>query len=69
MILRMWHGRTARTKADAYEAFLIGHAIPDYRSVPGNLDVSILAKYHPENQDYLLELEPQVQHYTVAAWA
>jgi hypothetical protein len=44
MILRMWHGRTARTKADAYEAFLIGHAIPDYRSVPGNLDVSILRR-------------------------
>lgn len=42
MICRMWHGRTPLEKADAYEKFLIERAIPDYRSVPGNLDVSIL---------------------------
>jgi heme-degrading monooxygenase HmoA len=99
MILRMWHGKTARNKADAYEKFLIDRAIPDYRSFSGNLDVSILrrddenishfltithwaseeairafaggdvlkAKYYPEDQDYLLEFEPLVQHYVVAA--
>jgi heme-degrading monooxygenase HmoA len=99
MILRMWHGKTARDKADAYEKFLIDRAIPDYQSISGNLDVSILrrdegnvshfltithwtseeairmfagddvlkAKYYPEDQEYLLEFEPLVQHYVVSA--
>lgn len=42
MICRMWHGRTKRSKADEYEAFLLRRAIPDYQSVRGNIDVSIL---------------------------
>lgn len=42
MICRMWHGRTARRNADAYAAFLVRRAIPDYRSVPGNIDVAVL---------------------------
>jgi len=74
-------------------------AIPDYRSVRGNIDVAILrrddgdvthfltvthwqseeairafagdellkAKYYPEDEDFLLEFEPLVQHYVVAA--
>ena len=99
MICRMWHGRTSRTKADAYASFLVQRAIPDYRSVQGNIDVAILrreegeithfltvthwqseaairafagdellkAKYYPEDRDFLLELEPTVQHYVVAA--
>lgn len=99
MMFRMWHGTTARGKADGYGRFLVERAIPDYRSVPGNLDVSILrrdegdlshfltithwvsedairafagsdvlrAKYYPEDQDYLLEFEPSVQHYGVVA--
>lgn len=40
----MWHGRTPRSKADAYEAFLIQKAIPDYRSIRGIVDVAILRK-------------------------
>jgi heme-degrading monooxygenase HmoA len=99
MICRMWHGRTPRAKADAYASFLAQRAIPDYRSVPGNLSVAVMrrdekdvthfltvthwasedsirafagaepltAKYYPEDQGYLLEFEPQVQHYTVTA--
>jgi heme-degrading monooxygenase HmoA len=99
MIYRVWHGRTRRSKADAYASFLERKAIPDYRSVPGNLSVAVLrrddgdtthfltvtywesedcvrdfagddvlkAKYYPEDQDYLLEFEPLVQHYTVVA--
>lgn len=99
MICRMWHGITPRSKADAYTSFLERRAIPDYRSVPGNLSVSVLrrdeaevthfltitrwdsedsirtfagndllrAKYYLEDQDYLLEFEPQVQHFVVAA--
>ena len=99
MICRMWHGRTPRSKADAYAAFLLMRAIPDYRAVPGNLDVTILrrdegdvthfqtvthwlsldairafagedvleARYYPEDKDFLLEFEPQVQHFEVVA--
>jgi heme-degrading monooxygenase HmoA len=101
MICRMWHGRTSRAKADAYARFLEQRAIPDYRSVPGNLDVAVLrrdegdtthfltvtrweseeairafagddllkAKYYPEDQAYLLEFEPQVQHFEIVAAA
>jgi heme-degrading monooxygenase HmoA len=97
----MWHGITARSKADAYTAFLEERAVPDYRSVPGNLGVAVLrrdesevthfmtvthwdsedsirafagedllkAKYYPEDQDFLLEFEPEVQHFVVTAFA
>jgi heme-degrading monooxygenase HmoA len=99
MICRIWHGLTLRSKADAYADFLEQRAIPDYRSVPGNLSVAVLrrdesdvthfmtvthweseerirafagddllrAKYYPEDQDFLLEFEPLVQHFVVAA--
>ena len=99
MICRMWHGSTSRSKAEEYAAFLERRAIPDYRSVPGNLSAAVLsrdeatvshfmtvthweseesirafagddllkAKYYPEDQNFLLEFEPQVQHYTVTA--
>ena len=101
MICRIWHGRTPRSKADAYARFLEERAIPDYRSVPGNLSVAIMrrdedgvshfltvtqwdsetsirafagdeplrAKYYPEDKDFLLEFEPQVQHHIVTAGA
>jgi heme-degrading monooxygenase HmoA len=44
MICRMWHGRTLRAKADAYAIFLAQRAIPDYRSVPGNLSVAVMRR-------------------------
>ncbi|MBF6023090.1 antibiotic biosynthesis monooxygenase [Lysobacter niastensis] len=44
MICRIWHGRTSRRQADAYARFLEQRAIPDYRSVAGNLDVAILRR-------------------------
>jgi heme-degrading monooxygenase HmoA len=44
MICRIWHGRTPRSKADAYAAFLLGRAIPDYRSVEGNIDVAVMRR-------------------------
>ena len=97
MIVRLWHGRVAATRAPAYREFLTRRAIPDYRSVEGNISVSILerqegdvvhfitmtswssleaikgfagddldvAKYYPEDQDFLLEFEPRVVHYEV----
>lgn len=42
MVTRMWHGRVASSKAETYREFLIARAIPDYRSIPGNLSVYIL---------------------------
>ncbi len=44
MIARMWHGRVATAKADRYRDFLIARAIPDYRSVAGNLGVRVLER-------------------------
>ena len=44
MICRMWHGRTARSKADGYARFLEQRAIPDYQSVPGNLSVTVMRR-------------------------
>jgi heme-degrading monooxygenase HmoA len=44
----MWHGRIPTEKAAAYGQFLIDRAIPDYRSVPGNLDVRILQRTEDE---------------------
>lgn len=44
MIARMWHGRTLRSKADAYTELLSRLAIPDYRAIPGNLAVHILRR-------------------------
>lgn len=96
-VLRIWHGRTPRARADAYAQFLLERAVPDYRSVPGNLEVRIarrddgevthfltitrwtneeairafagadvlVAKYYPEDRDFLIEFEPRVMHYTV----
>src|SRR5690606_22542884 len=37
MIIRMWRGRTALEKADAYEEMTRRLAIPDYTSVEGFL--------------------------------
>jgi len=98
MIVRMWHGRVPAEKAGRYREFLNQRAVPDYRSVPGNISVHILeradgavthfvtmtfwenlevirgfagedievAKYYPEDRDFLLEFEPSVVHYEVA---
>jgi heme-degrading monooxygenase HmoA len=97
MIVRLWHGRVPAAKASRYREFLNARAIPDYRSVTGNVSVHVLeradgdvthfitltfwrdmdairgfagddvetAKYYPEDQDFLLELEPEVVHYEV----
>ncbi len=48
MIVRMWHGRVPNEKAAAYRAFLNKRAIPDYKSVKGNISVHILER--PERE-------------------
>ena len=97
----MWHGRVPSHKAARYRAFLIERALPDYRSVPGNVSARVLerqdgevthfitltmwdsmaaihgfagadveiAKYYPEDDEFLLEFEPRVQHYDVVGHA
>ena len=44
MIVRMWHVRVPRVKAQRYREFLNEHAIPDYRSVAGNISVYVLER-------------------------
>lgn len=44
----MWHGRVPTSKAGAYREFLNARAIPDYRSVPGNLSVHVLERAEGE---------------------
>jgi len=48
VIARLWHGRVPTAKADAYRKFVNSRAIPDYRSVPGNLSVHILERREGE---------------------
>jgi len=93
----MWHGRVPISKAEKYREFLKERALPDYKSVQGNISAHILerhegeiahfmtmtmwenieviqgftgkdieiAKYYPEDKEFLLEFEPKVVHYTV----
>ena len=44
MIARMWHGQVEKAKAADYRAFLIAWALPDYRSIPGNVNAYILER-------------------------
>jgi heme-degrading monooxygenase HmoA len=41
MITRIWHGRTKTEHADEYLKFVEEKAVPDYKSIPGNLSVEI----------------------------
>ena len=43
-IVRMWHGRTKASDADAYWRFIHERAVPDYKSVPGNLEVKLMRR-------------------------
>ncbi len=53
MIVRMWHGMTKAADAPEYLRFLEGRAIPDYRSVPGNLGVQILHRLEGDRAHFL----------------
>ncbi|UXD21314.1 antibiotic biosynthesis monooxygenase [Ignicoccus pacificus DSM 13166] len=44
VVVRIWEGRVPKEKADEYGKFLIERAVPDYKSVPGNLGVYILKR-------------------------
>ena len=53
MIIRMWHGRVNRNDARAYREFLKQRAIPDYRSVEGNIDVKILERQEEDATHFI----------------
>lgn len=53
MIVRMWHGRVPTSKAEAYRRFLNRRAIPDYRSVQGNISVHILERREGEATHFI----------------
>jgi heme-degrading monooxygenase HmoA len=54
MIARTWHGRVPSSKADAYAAFLLRVAEPDYRRTPGNRGVYMLRRSETEVTHFLL---------------
>ena len=58
MVVRIWRGRVPREKAEAYAHFLAERAVPDYRSVPGNLGVYVLRR----------ELGEAVEFSTLTFW-
>ena len=43
-IVRMWHGQTRASDADAYWRFTHERAVPDYQSVSGNLEVKLMRR-------------------------
>lgn len=53
MIVRMWHGMTRAADAPEYLRFLRERAVPDYRSVWGNLGVQILHRIEGERAHFL----------------
>ena len=57
MIGRLGHGRTPADKGDAYFAFLIERAVPDYKSVPGNKSVRILRRNDEGVSHFLIVTE------------
>lgn len=97
MIARIWHGAVPAPKAEDYLNRMREVALPDYKSISGNLgafclhrvegdishfemltfweDVEAIkkfagedfqqAKYYEFDRSFLIELEPQVRHYTV----
>ena len=102
MIVRIWHGRTRTTQAEAYRQYVAATGLPEYTATAGNRGAQIWqrpdeegithiwtvswwqdeasieafaglpldkARYYPDDTQFLLELEPTVQHYTVTELA
>ena len=53
MIVRIWHGRTAPERAEAYAEFLRRRAIPDYRGVAGNQGAAVLRRAGADGAEFL----------------
>ncbi len=53
-IMRLWHGRVKRDKADEYEKLMVEKAVPDYSSVDGLLKLYFQRKDEKEISHFLL---------------
>ena len=58
MITRIWHGKTKKTQAKKYLAFLLNKGTAEYRETPGNLSVKVWQKPG----------ENECHFYTVTEW-
>lgn len=72
MIARLWRGVVRAQDADEYAAYVQDTGIESYKQTPGNLGAWLLrrpdgdrAVCYPEDERYLLELDPHVVHYQV----
>ncbi len=54
MIVRLWHGRTTLSKADAYAEFMKERAAPDYDSVDGLIKQYFLRRTDEDAAHFLL---------------
>jgi len=54
LIARTWHGRVPKAKSDAYHAFLMRQALPDYSKTPGNRGVYFFRRDEGEVTHFLL---------------
>ena len=53
MIVRMWHGVTPESKADAYLDYLKATGVKEYRATEGNQGVQILRSIHDGKAEFL----------------
>lgn len=68
MIVRIWHGRTARGIADEYADYLARRAIPDYRAAAGNLDALVVRRDEGE-VTHFLAISRWVSEDAIRGWA
>jgi heme-degrading monooxygenase HmoA len=54
VIARVWRGRTAKTLAEEYTAFLEKTGLKDYRATSGNRGVRMLRRIDGETAEFLL---------------
>lgn len=54
MIARIWHGVTAKARADQYLDYLKQTGIPDYKATKGNLGVYILQRIEEDKAHFQL---------------
>ena len=54
MIIRLWHGRIAKSNYEAYTKFMQERAAPDYNSVDGNLACYFLRRLDDNVAHFLL---------------
>lgn len=54
MIARIWHGRVAQSKADAYYDYLLRTGLSDYTRTAGNRGVQVLRRTEGDVTHFLL---------------